>query len=122
MTRAQVSQQDKVKGNTPRQVQKACFSLVLPEKVPGPKLVSYSKECAALIDLPPSECEKQRFADILGGNDLFPGSVPMAMCYGGHQFGNWAGQLGDGRAMSLGEVLRRHPTSRSICMRDCFHL
>ena len=36
---------------------------------------------------------------------IHTGSVPMAMCYGGHQFGNWAGQLGDGRAMSLGEVV-----------------
>mmetsp|Transcript_34369 Transcript_34369/g.84589 ORF Transcript_34369/g.84589 Transcript_34369/m.84589 type:complete len:656 (+) Transcript_34369:55-2022(+) len=101
----QISEYDKVKGNMPRQVQKACYSLVLPTEVKAPKLVSFSKECAELFDLPPEECKKQRFADILAGNELFPGSVPMAMCYGGHQFGNWAGQLGDGRAMSLGEVV-----------------
>ena len=40
----------------------------------------------------------------LAGNALIDGMEPYAMCYGGHQFGNWAGQLGDGRAIGLGEV------------------
>jgi uncharacterized protein YdiU (UPF0061 family) len=51
----------------------AAYSLVLPEKVKAPKLVSFSPECAALVDLPAEECKKQRFADILAGNELFPG-------------------------------------------------
>ncbi len=42
---------------------------------------------------------------VLSGNAIAPGSVPYAHCYGGHQFGSWAGQLGDGRATSLGEVV-----------------
>ena len=75
-----------------------------------------------MIDLDPAEFLRPEFAMVFSGNARAPGSDPYAQCYGGHQFGNWAGQLGDGRAMSLGEVLRRHPTSRSICMRDCFHL
>mmetsp|Transcript_15989 Transcript_15989/g.31619 ORF Transcript_15989/g.31619 Transcript_15989/m.31619 type:complete len:659 (-) Transcript_15989:264-2240(-) len=100
-----LSAEDKVKNNRPRQVEGAAYSLVLPTAVADPKLLAYSKEAAALIDLPEEECKKQQFADILAGNELFPGSEPMAMCYGGHQFGNWAGQLGDGRAMSLGEVV-----------------
>lgn len=45
------------------------------------------------------------FRDIVTGNALIPDSHPYAMCYGGHQFGNWAGQLGDGRAINLGEVV-----------------
>jgi uncharacterized protein YdiU (UPF0061 family) len=45
------------------------------------------------------------FAEVFGGNALLPGMQPYAACYGGHQFGNWAGQLGDGRAITLGEVL-----------------
>jgi len=44
---------------------------------------------------------------VFGGNRLLPGMEPFAMCYGGHQFGNWAGQLGDGRAINLGEVVNR---------------
>ena len=43
------------------------------------------------------------FAALLAGNTLFDGSDPYANCYCGHQFGSWAGQLGDGRAISLGE-------------------
>lgn len=45
---------------------------------------------------------------IFSGNQLLPGMDPYACCYGGHQFGNWAGQLGDGRAINLGEVVNRH--------------
>jgi uncharacterized protein YdiU (UPF0061 family) len=44
---------------------------------------------------------------IFSGNQLVEGMQPYAMCYGGHQFGNWAGQLGDGRAINLGEVLNK---------------
>lgn len=49
-------------------------------QVAAPKLVSYSKECATLIDLPEAECAKQRFADILAGNDLFPGDDEPRFC------------------------------------------
>ncbi|MFN3218812.1 MAG: protein adenylyltransferase SelO [Acidimicrobiales bacterium] len=45
------------------------------------------------------------FARVFSGNALLPGMVSHAACYGGHQFGNWAGQLGDGRAITLGEVV-----------------
>lgn len=46
----------------------------------------------------------QEIAQVLGGNIVVDGMDPFAMCYGGHQFGNWAGQLGDGRAINLGEL------------------
>jgi uncharacterized protein YdiU (UPF0061 family) len=45
------------------------------------------------------------FAEVFGGNALLPGMQPYAAAYGGHQFGHWAGQLGDGRAITLGEVV-----------------
>jgi len=48
------------------------------------------------------------FAEVFGGNRLPVGADPFAACYGGHQFGSWAGQLGDGRAIALGEVVDRH--------------
>ena len=44
-------------------------------------------------------------AEVLGGNRVLPGMQPYAARYGGHQFGHWAGQLGDGRAITLGEVV-----------------
>ena len=50
-------------------------------------------------------CQTQDFADVFVGNRMLPDMDPHATCYGGHQFGNWAGQLGDGRAINLGEVV-----------------
>jgi uncharacterized protein YdiU (UPF0061 family) len=91
--------------NFRRQVTDACYSRVQPTKVSNPKLVAYSGEVADLLDLSKKECESPLFTDLFGGNALLKGMDPFAMCYGGHQFGNWAGQLGDGRAINLGEVL-----------------
>ncbi len=48
--------------------------------------------------------ESQDFLEIFSGSKLLPNTSPYAMCYGGHQFGNWAGQLGDGRAINLAEI------------------
>ncbi len=61
---------------------------------------------AAQLGLPtqPTLADRDELARVLGGNRLAAGSVPYAARYGGHQFGNWAGQLGDGRAIALGEV------------------
>ncbi len=91
--------------NYRRQVSNACYSRILPTKVSSPKLVAYSREVAELLNLPDKVCESQLFTEIFVGNTLLPGMDPFAMCYGGHQFGNWAGQLGDGRAINLGEVI-----------------
>ena len=52
--------------------------------------------------------------DVFAGNLLLPGMRPHAMCYGGHQFGHWAGQLGDGRAINLGEVPDRAGTLQML--------
>lgn len=91
--------------NGRRQVMEACFSRVLPTKVVLPKLIGFSREVAELLELDPAESETDEFAAVFGGNRLLDGMDPFAMCYGGHQFGNWAGQLGDGRAINLGEVV-----------------
>jgi len=90
-----------------RQVQGACYSKVSPTKVKAPSLVAYSKEMAELLGLSNEECESEQFTKIFVGNQLLPTMQPYAMCYGGHQFGNWAGQLGDGRAINLGEVVNQ---------------
>ena len=91
--------------NRRRQVHGAVYSRVLPTKVLQPSLIGYSPEVADLIGLPSGVCETQAFADVFTGNEILTGMDPHATCYGGHQFGNWAGQLGDGRAINLGEVV-----------------
>jgi uncharacterized protein YdiU (UPF0061 family) len=93
--------------NNRRQVVGACYSRVLPAKVANPKMVVYSREVAEQLDLAPETCESDHFTEVFTGNRLSAGMEPYAACYGGHQFGNWAGQLGDGRAINLGEVLNR---------------
>jgi uncharacterized protein YdiU (UPF0061 family) len=94
--------------NFRRQVPKACYSRVLPTKVTAPELVAFSREAAGLIDLDESTCRSEAFTRVFTGNLVLPGMDPFAMCYGGHQFGNWAGQLGDGRAINLGEVINSY--------------
>ena len=91
--------------NRRRQVRQACWSGVSPTPVAAPRLVSYAREVAALLDLEVTPDNEQTYAEVFGGNRLLPGMEPFAMCYGGHQFGNWAGQLGDGRAITLGEII-----------------
>ena len=89
---------DEVTGGGPRQVPGACWSRVDPEAMPHPVLRLWSEEMARELGLEVAE------EGLLGGNDKVVGMDPYAQRYGGHQFGNWAGQLGDGRAITLGEV------------------
>jgi uncharacterized protein YdiU (UPF0061 family) len=94
----------------PRQVHGAFYSFVSPSPTATePSLVAYSAEAAALVGLAPAECERPEFAMVFSGNAPLPGARPYAQCYGGHQFGSWAGQLGDGRAICLGQVV--HPAT-----------
>ncbi|HEY5949202.1 MAG TPA: YdiU family protein [Kofleriaceae bacterium] len=88
--------------NQLRQVMQACYSRALPTAVPAPELVVLVPEVAALLDLDPKPSPE--LVDVLAGNRVLPGMAPYAACYGGHQFGTWAGQLGDGRAITLAEV------------------
>ena len=88
-----------------RQVRQACWSRVNPTPVAAPRLVAFAREVADLLDLEVTPDNERAFAEVFSGNRLLPGMDPFAMCYGGHQFGTWAGQLGDGRAINLGEVV-----------------
>jgi len=94
--------------NNRRQVFSACYSRVLPTKVANPQMVAYSREVAELLDLSEEVCKSADFTQVFVGNSLLPGMDSYAICYGGHQFGNWAGQLGDGRAINLGEIINRN--------------
>lgn len=91
--------------NFRRQVRGACHSQALPTRVAQPRLIAWSREVASLLDLDPEPADLDLMAQVFSGNRLLPGMQPFAMCYGGHQFGTWAGQLGDGRAINLGEVV-----------------
>ncbi len=90
--------------NFRRQVRNACYSRVLPTPVREPRLLAWCREMAAELGLSINADNEQHAANVLGGNQVVSGMDPFAMCYGGHQFGNWAGQLGDGRAINLCEV------------------
>ena len=77
---------------------------IAPSPVPDPYLVAFSPDAAKLIDLNASVASSPVFVHTFAGNRLLPGSEPIAMKYAGHQFGSWVPQLGDGRAILLGEV------------------
>lgn len=87
----------------PRLVHAACWSEAPPTPVAAPQLLAWSEDAAALLGLAGPE-DPLAVAEILSGNRLQPGMRPIAACYGGHQFGQWAGQLGDGRAILLGDL------------------
>ena len=69
-----------------------------------PYLVSFNPAAAELIDLDPVQVKRPEFVGVFGGSLLVPGMEPLAMLYSGHQFGVYVPQLGDGRAILLGEV------------------
>lgn len=91
--------------NSRRQVHEAAYSLVNPTTVAEPALVLWSPEVFQLLGFNPALAADDDFAQVFSGNRVPVGAVPFAQNYGGHQFGNWAGQLGDGRAIALGEIV-----------------
>ena len=96
---------DKETKNTRRQVFDACFSFVEPRVPSDPSMIHTSVEMAEALGISSEEVKSKEFLEIFSGSKLIEGSQPYAMCYGGHQFGHWAGQLGDGRAINIGEIV-----------------
>lgn len=96
---------DPISNNYTRQVANAMWSRVSPTAVAAPKLLAYSKQVASLLGLSDADMQETELINALGGNGLLAGMDSYATRYGGHQFGNWAGQLGDGRAILLGELV-----------------
>jgi uncharacterized protein YdiU (UPF0061 family) len=76
----------------------------MPTPLPAPYFVAASSRAAALVGLDAAALAQDDFVAAFTGNTLMPGSEPLAAVYSGHQFGVWAGQLGDGRAILLGEL------------------
>lgn len=86
----------------PHLVVQAVCSFVEPDPVARPELAVWSRDVAPLVGL--AEEPRPGLAAVLAGNEVPEGARPWAAAYGGHQFGHWAGQLGDGRAITLGEA------------------
>ncbi len=74
------------------------------EPLPAPHWVARSPGCAKLLGLPADWWERDDALEVFSGNAVWQGMQPLASVYSGHQFGVWAGQLGDGRALWLGEI------------------
>jgi uncharacterized protein YdiU (UPF0061 family) len=101
---------DPVTDNVPRQVSGASYTRVQPTPVVAPRLLAWSEDLGERLGLDPGA----EMVEVLAGNRVLPGMQPYAARYGGHQFGHWAGQLGDGRAITLGEVVARDGTRQEL--------
>ncbi len=91
--------------NVVREVRGALWTEVMPTPMPAPKLLAHSPEMTAILGFDDEEIHSPEFAELFAGNLQVDGMRPYASNYGGHQFGQWAGQLGDGRAITLGTVV-----------------
>jgi uncharacterized protein YdiU (UPF0061 family) len=90
------------------------FTRVDPTRVAAPRLIKFNHELAADLGLDLGGVDAAALAEIFSGNRLGFGSEPIAMVYAGHQFGQFVPQLGDGRAILVGEVRDRSGTRRDI--------
>src|SRR6185312_11144112 len=87
---------------------------VSPARVREPRLVKVNRALAEALGLDPSLLASAEGAQVLAGNTLPEGAEPIALAYAGHQFGNFVRQLGDGRAILLGEVVGKDGKRRDI--------
>lgn len=99
---------DTVPQNYSRHISGALHAMVMPARASKPRMLLVSPSVASDLGFAPAYCQSDTFLQCMAGNALLPGSRPYATRYGGHQFGQWAGQLGDGRAINLGEVTTAH--------------
>jgi len=91
--------------NTYARLPGAFHAKLTPTAIPEPYLVAFNDSAAGLLDLDPSESRRAEFLAYFSGQKILPGAEPLAMLYAGHQFGHYVPQLGDGRAILLGEVV-----------------
>ena len=105
---------DPVLTNTPRAVFNACYTRVAPTPVCAPRLLAWSDETGEMLGIPRPPTADGLAAAVFGGNQVLPGMQPYAARYGGHQFGHWAGQLGDGRAITLAELIAADGTRQEL--------
>src|SRR3954471_19051593 len=90
------------------------FARLPPTPVSAPKLIRLNRQLASELGLDPDWLASPEGVQVLAGNSIPEGAEPTAMAYAGHQFGNFVPQLGDGRALLLGEVLGPDGARRDI--------
>jgi serine/tyrosine/threonine adenylyltransferase len=95
------------------------FSRVSPTRVAAPRIIKLNYALAAALDFDLSEMDTAAVAALFSGNALPPGSEPIALAYAGHQFGHFVPQLGDGRAILIGESRDRAGVARDIQLKGC---
>jgi uncharacterized protein YdiU (UPF0061 family) len=95
------------------------FARVSPTPVAMPRLLTFNYSLSAELGLDMGDLDAEALARLFCGNDLSPGLAPIAMAYAGHQFGQFVPQLGDGRAILLGEALDRAGARRDIQLKGC---
>jgi uncharacterized protein YdiU (UPF0061 family) len=100
--------------NTYARLPERFFARLDPTPVPNPQIVRINTGLAETLGLDPQALASPEGAAILAGNRVPEGSAPIALAYAGHQFGNFVPQLGDGRALLLGEVVGRDGLRRDI--------
>ena len=84
------------------------YSKIFPEKTKSPNLLILNKNLCNQLNLDYKDLASSEGVNFLSGNSVLKNSNPLAMVYAGHQFGNWVPQLGDGRALLLGEVIAKN--------------
>ena len=90
------------------------FARVAPTPVAAPRLIRLNRPLAVQLGLDPDWLASPEGVEILAGKRVPEGAEPIAMAYAGHQFGHFVPQLGDGRAILLGEVVDRDGVRRDI--------
>ncbi len=90
------------------------FARLDPTPAPKPRLIAFNESLASELGVDARGLEPDALAAMFAGNVVPPGAEPIAMAYAGHQFGNFVPQLGDGRAILLGEVLDRNGARRDV--------
>ncbi len=104
---------DPVLTNVPRPVRNALYTRIAPTPVAAPRLLAWSDELGVQLGIE-RPAPDGPMAQVFAGNRLLPGMEPYAARYGGHQFGHWAGQLGDGRAITLAELIAANGTRQEL--------
>ena len=106
--------------HNPRQIYKSHYTSVLPEPVPTPYMIIGSRSCAQSLGLDPNELRTLKYVKAFAGNELLPGlDAPYSSNYGCHCYSSWFGQLGDGRAMALGEVVGETGDRYELQLKGC---
>ena len=100
--------------NSYAQLPERFYASLPPSPVPSPRLIRLNEVLARHLGLDPRQLSNESGIEILAGNRVPDGATPLAMAYAGFQFGGWVPQLGDGRAILLGEVIDADGVRRDI--------